>query len=319
LITRLATWLDAFVDWLTKLAPQDSMWQLDIIVRGMMAIVLVSLISGAVGSLVVSNRMAFFSDALAHCAFAGVAVGLLTALVFGVEDQEFRHWITLIRVVFGIVVGLLIAYVTEKSSLPSDTVIGVFFAGALGLGAIFAKAVQRKAYFNLESFIFGSPSVVTAKDLLWLILLLVVTVIFLLFFYNPLVFGSFNTSLARSRRVPARLARYLFIVLLAIIVNLCQQTVGILLINGLLIVPAASASNMSRNLRQLLWGSVALAVGCGVFGMVLSMEINSFFFRNKSDIEIGVGGTVLVLSVMLFALSLAMGRVVKRWRGASGF
>ena len=295
------------------------MWQLDFIVRGSIAILLVSLICGGVGSLVVSNRMSFFSDALAHCAFAGVAFGLLIALVSGVEDKDFRHWITAIRVGFGILVGLLIAYVHEKSSLPSDTVIGVFFAGALGLGAIFAKAVRQKKFFELDSFIFGSPLTVEAEDLFWLIVLLLVTAVFLLCFYNALTFGSFNDSLARSRRVPARLARYLFVVLLGVIVNLCQQTVGILLINGLLIVPAATASNLSGNLRQLMWRSIALSVMCGGCGLLLSQEINNRLHGQGLNFDIGVAGTILVFSVVLFALSLAGGRAIQRWGGARGF
>ena len=317
MLTTLTNLLENFVDWLTLFAAEDSMWRLPFVIYGCLAIVLVSLISGSVGSLVVSNRMAFFSDALAHCAFAGVALGLLIAIVLGVEDEGFRHWITLIRVGFGVIFGLLIAYVHEKSSLPSDTVIGVFFAGALGLGAIFAKVVRNKRIFDLENFIFGSPVTVGPEDLLWLILLLLLTVVFLLFCYNALIFGSFNSSLARSRKVPARLARYLFVVLLGIIVNLCQQTVGILLINGLLIVPAATASNLSGNLRQLLWRSIAIALFCGVAGLLLSLEINHHLAGRR--VEIGISGTVLVLSVVMFALSLAMGRHVQRWGGASGF
>jgi zinc transport system permease protein len=288
------------------------------VMRGCIAIVLVSLISGGVGSLVVSNRMAFFSDALAHCAFAGMAFGLLIALIFDANDVAFRQWITLIRVGFGVVFGLLIAYVDDKSSLPSDTVIGVFFAAALGLGAIFAKVGNRRFNF-LESFLFGSPLAAQAVDLLWLLVLLLFTIVFLFCCYNALVFGSFNASLARSRRVPSRLARYLFVVLLGVIVNLCQQTVGVLLINGLLIVPAATASNLSGNLRQMMWRSIALALFSGVVGLLLSVEINNILDRGRSRIEIGIGGTVLVLSVVIFGLSLALGRHVKRWGGASGF
>lgn len=318
MLTTLISWMTCTVDWLTTLAPADTMWQWDFVVRGAIAIVLVSLICGGVGSLVVSNRMAFFSDALAHSAFAGVAFALLIALVLGVVGRGFQHWITAIMVAFGVLFGLLIAYVHEKSALPSDTVIGVFFAGALGLGAIFEPAVRNKGYFELHSFIFGSPMTVGSEDLIALIVLLLLTVAFLLFCYNPLTFGSFNESLARSRRVHSRFARYLFIVLLGVIVNLCQQTVGILLINGLLIVPAATASNLSSNLRQLLWRSIALALFCGVAGLLLSMEINTQLARRQSHIVIGVSGTVLVLSVVLFALSLSVGRVVKRWGGASG-
>ena len=203
MLTSLLEWLDRLVVAITTIGPEGYIWKNEAFVRAFFAIVLVSLVAGAVGSLVVSNRMAFFSDALADCSFAGVALGLFIALLNGVESERFRHWITLVMILFGVVFGLLIAFVHERSSLPSDTVIGVFFAAALGLGAIFAKAVRRKRLFDLESFIFGDPLQAENEDLLWLVLLVLLTGVFMYYCYNALLFGSFNVSLARSRRVPA--------------------------------------------------------------------------------------------------------------------
>lgn len=304
--TTLTGWIEALVIFITQLAPHGHMWSQDFVVRAFFALVLVSLVCGAVGSLVVSNRMAFFSDALAHCAFSGVALGLLIALLLDFSPDEFRHWIRIIMVSWGIVLGLLIAYVHEKTLLPSDTVIGVFFAGALGLGAIFTQAVRQRRYLSLDSFIFGDPMAVEDGDLLWLLGLLLLTASYLVVFYNPLLFGSFNTSLAKSRRVPAKLAMYLFIVLLGVIVNVCQQTVGILLINGLLIVPGATASYLSKNLRQLLWWSLGLSLFCAVTGLWLSWEITI-----RTGLSVGISGMVLVLSVTQFGLAMALRPLLK--------
>src|SRR5262245_7150934 len=190
-----------------------------------------------VGSIVVGNRLAFFSDALAHCAFAGVAFALMIFLfaVHGFPPGVIKEWTRVIMVAFGVVVGLGIAWVQEKTSLANDTVIGVFFAGAIGLGAVFMKAVSRRSNaFNLENFLFGSPMEATAGDILLLAALAVVTLAFMTWHYNSLVFTSFNSSLARSRQVPIRLSNYLFIALLGVIVNLCLSIVGALLINALL-------------------------------------------------------------------------------------
>src|SRR5262249_43525958 len=135
--TMLSEWLDRGIDAFTRLFPPLTFFSLPWNVRGTLAVLLVSLVCGAVGSLVVGNRMAFFSDALAHCAFAGVALGFLLALGFGAHDPAaFSHWVTPVMVAFGVVVGLSIAYVRERTSLANDTVIGVFFAGAIGLGAV---------------------------------------------------------------------------------------------------------------------------------------------------------------------------------------
>src|SRR3954452_22195925 len=101
-------------------------------VRALIMIVLVGAICGSVGSLVVGNRMAFFSDALAHCSFAGVSLGVLIALATtSFRNPAMLEWLLLlIMVVFGVLVGVAIAFVRERTTLGSDAVIGVFFAGA---------------------------------------------------------------------------------------------------------------------------------------------------------------------------------------------
>jgi zinc transport system permease protein len=262
----------------------------------------------------VANRMAFFSDALAHCSFAGAAFGLLLGLLLAVSDKEkdFHEWILLICVIFGITVGLLIAYVQEKSGLPNDTVIGVFFAGAIGLGAIFVKTAGNRQYFNLESFLFGDPLTVQAPQILWLFLLLILTWVFLAFNYNTLVFASFNDSLAFSRRLRVRLARYLFIALMGLIVNLCLQVVGVLLVNALLIVPAASAGNFARNMRQLFWGAIVVGLSAGLIGLALSWEmVFTDPLNPRLPLQFGQGGVIVVLNVLFFILSMFLGQLWK--------
>src|SRR5262249_17926562 len=149
--------------------------------------------------------------------------------------------------------------------------------------------------------IFGNPLGLQSSDIFQLLLLVILTGCFLCYAFNPLVFGSFNVSLARSRRVPARFSRYLFVMLLGVIVNLSQWTAGVWLINGLLILPGASATNLSRNVRQLVWCSIALAVASGVIGLVLSWEIYAHF-----ELEVGVGGMVILVGAMFFLISLAL-------------
>src|SRR5882672_10400288 len=116
-------WLDWLIGQINALAPAGTFFSFDFIVRSLLAVVLVCLICGAVGSLVVGNRMSFFSDALAHCAFAGVALGLLLSLAVGAaKDGMFAQWgIPFIMVVFGVLVGIGIAYVKETTVLANDT------------------------------------------------------------------------------------------------------------------------------------------------------------------------------------------------------
>ena len=293
--------LDRMILSVTEMFPSGSFFHYPLNLYASLGILLTCLVCGGMGGLVVGNRMAFFSDALAHCAFAGVSLGLIISLVAQIPDENFRESITLIMVGFGVLVGLAIAWVRDRTGLASDTVIGVFFAFAIGLGAILPKIIgQRRRLFNIESFIFGSP-IVERGDLVYLGLLLLATAVFLLFFYNDLVLSSVHPSLALSRNVRVRLLHYLLIVLLGVLVNVCLQIVGTLLINGLLIVPAAAASNVSRNLRQLFWWTLGFTVLAGLGGQWLTWEVNAAFRT-----EMGLGGTIVVLCCLFFFISMAL-------------
>src|ERR1700680_602679 len=115
----MTAWLDNLIEAMCRNVFAGTFLAQEFTLRALLAIILVSLICGAVGSLVVGNRMAFFSDALAHCAFAGVAIGLLTALIFPApKGAPFYTWgMSAMMVGFGIAVGLAIAFVKERSSL----------------------------------------------------------------------------------------------------------------------------------------------------------------------------------------------------------
>jgi zinc transport system permease protein len=271
----------------------------------LLSVLLVTLICGMVGALVVGNRMAFFSDAMAHCAFAGIALGiLLTFLVGNPHDREQFHWLLpLIMVSFGAVVGIGIAFVRERTSLASDTVIGVFFAGAIGFGAMLLTALEKYRAVSVEQFLFGSPMFVQAIDLLYLVVLLILTGVLLMRRYNHLVLGSFNPSLARTRRVALRLNNYIFILLLALIVNFSIAAVGALLINAMLVVPAATASNLARNLRQMFWLTVVLSLAAGLIGLFIA---NTFrpSIGGGHVLEFGIAGTIICVSVLWFFLSM---------------
>src|SRR5579862_5171178 len=127
-------------------------WQYDFNRNAFFALLLVSFCCGSIGSLVVGSRMAFFSDALAHCAFAGVSIGFVffdLCLSHFRDAAEFWNWVTPIMVGFGILVGFGIAYLRNRSGLSSDTVIGIFFAGAVGLAAMLRKLIQSRKLFSM--------------------------------------------------------------------------------------------------------------------------------------------------------------------------
>ena len=309
------SWLEHAITAISQLSiwPQDSFFTQEMNLRGLLATLLVCFVCGAMGTFVIGNRMAFFSDALAHCAFAGVGLGILLSVLGNAGDDEaMRQGITLVMVCFGVAIGILIAFVREQTTLESDTVIGVFFAAAIGIGAIVTRLSRETRYFKIEDFIFGNPLFVDDWQILLLFLLAVVTLAFLCVTYNWLILSSASPSLAHSRRVPIRMCRYLFIVLLAVLVNLSQRITGTLLINGLLIVPAATAVNLSRNLRQMFWYSIGIALVIGAAGRFLSWEINCEFQNRGLRLSIGDSGAIVVLSVIVFVLSMPARRWLRR-------
>lgn len=270
--------------------------------RALIALALVGSICGLMGSMVIGSRMAFFSDALAHCAFAGVSIGFLffELLIGNQNKDDSRFWIvvTPLMIFFGAVVGLGIAQVRHRTRLGSDTVIGVFFAGSLGLAAALSQMVRNRRFFNLEEFLFGDPLQVRSGELLFLVAALALVCLFLRLFFNGLVLGSFNSSLASSRKIQHSLLQHGFIILLAIVVNLSLRLVGVLLINALLIVPAATAMNWSRNLRQMFWLTLVISTSTAVGGLIVSWECSTLGY------PLGTSGAIVLLNVSLFVVSL---------------
>lgn len=308
-------WLDTFLFWLARQAPPQTFFAYSYNLRALLALVLVGLACGTVGSLVVGGRMAFFSDALAHCSFAGVSIGFVVftyvvATYFHRPADEFWDWVTPVMLAFAMLVGYGIAAVRERTALASDTVIGIFFAFCLGLASTLRKVFQSRRLFNLEEVMFGEPLSVRAEDVLYLAVQLAAVVVVLAFIYNSLLLTGFNSSLALSRQVRARLSSYLFIMLLAVVVTLSVRTVGVLLINALLVVPAATACNLANNLRQLFWLTVVLCLAACVLGMGISWEV---YTRTRTDL--GIAGTVILVSVALFVLSALLGPWVRRLTG----
>lgn len=315
---HVGQWLDErvvdFSEWSkSQFGPTTNLGQ-PWLLRGILGGALASLICGVISSMVVSNRMAFFSDALAHCAFAGVSLGLILYVIGLLTNTG----ILAVTIIFGVLVGALIAYVREMTSLASDTVIGVFFAGAMGLGAVLLKVVSSlgvSGAFSPENFLFGDIIAINGVDIVYLTLLAAVMVALLCWLYNRLVFASFSPSLARSRNFPVSFGNYLFIILLALIVNVCLKVVGVLLINALLVIPGATAAVLARNLRQFFWLSVALSLTAGLGGLAIGSNV--VFKIQGHNVSPASGGVIVVLGVALFFLAMLLIRIVRGRRPAA--
>ncbi len=228
--------------------------------QALTALILLAPMAATMGVQVVSFRMAFFSDAISHSAFAGVALGL----IFSINPHVAMP-------VFGILVGLGIMAVQRNSALSSDTIIGVFFSAVMAFGlAVVSRdnAVAR----DLQQFLYGDILTITENDIRWLIGLFFALAAFQIWGYNRLLYIGLNPVVAKAHRIKVFFWQYLFAGLLALVVMFSVWAVGVLLVTALLIVPAATARNLARTAGGMFWWSILVSVTSAVAGLVLSAQ-----------------------------------------------
>lgn len=282
----------------------------------LIAVVLLGVTCGSIGSTVVGNRMAFFSDAMAHTAFAGVALAVLSVIFFaGIRSTRGADpylWVVLpVMIGTGTVVGVLMTAARERTGLTNDTVIGVFFAAAVGLASMVLPEVRKVVNIDPEQFLFGSILFARAEDLVLLAGLCVVTVGLVAWRYNAWAMAAINPSLAKSRGIAVRFDTYLFAVLLALVVNVALRSVGILLINALLVVPAAAAANVARNTREVFAFTLLGTVAACVLGLWLSQHV-TLPIGPAPGLGLTPAGTIVVLCVLGFVGTMAAGTLRPR-------
>ena len=231
--------------------------------NALLAILLITPLFGMLGTMAVDNKMAFFSDALGHSALTGIAIGV----VLGIGNQMVS------MLIFGILWAVLITFVKHNSKMSADTIISVFSSTSIALGLVILA--RGGAFAKYSSYLVGDVLSVTPGDLLALLLTLIATAVIWVLLFNPLLLTSVNAPLAQSRGVRAKLTEYAFTVLVAVAVMMSIRWVGVMLINSLLILPAAASRNVARNAAWYMRLSVLIALCCGVAGLVLSYYLNT--------------------------------------------
>ena len=231
--------------------------------NALLAILLITPLFGMLGTMAVDNKMAFFSDALGHSALTGIAIGV----VLGVDSQMVS------MLVFGILWAVLITFVKHNSKMSADTIISVFSSTFIALGLVILA--RGGAFAKYSSYLVGDVLSVTAGDLAGLLVTLLITAAAWVMLFNPLLLTSVNAPLAQSRGVRAKLTEYAFTVIVAVAVMMSIRWVGVMLINSLLILPAAASRNVARNAAWYMRLSVLIALCCGVAGLVLSYYLNT--------------------------------------------
>lgn len=254
----------------------------DFMCNALLALLLMAPLFGLMSTMIVTGRMSFFSDALGHSAFTGIAIGAICGLAP-----------TAVAVAFSVVFALLFSYVRSRSNQTADTLIGVFSSAAVALGVFIATA-DGGSFTKYNSYLIGDVLSVTPGELGLLALTLGGVVIFWVLSGNQLVLTSVHPQLASSRGLRVELTQTLFTVAIAVVVTLSISWVGLLMLNSLLVLPAASARNVARNLKQYHLFSVLFALLAGICGLVIS-----YFFGSSS------GAAISLCLALLFAMTFA--------------
>lgn len=284
--------METFYAWVAAWAragwlPAD--FQYAFLVRGVLCVLVLAPVLGGLSHLVVARRMAFFSAALGQAALTGLSIALLlgeplTAPYGGIFA-------------FCLLSALGMVYVKRRSTLPPDTLIGVFLALTLGLGICLLVAVTRR--FNIhqvESAMFGSLLTVTDGDLALLIFAGILVCVLLAREYNGLLLDSLSPSLASVENVDSAYVEYLFAVLLTVAIVVSLKVIGALLVEALVVVPAAAARNLARSTRAYLLWSIGIAFLAGAGGLGISTRL-----------LVPTGGAVVLALSLLFFVTLAVG------------
>jgi zinc transport system permease protein len=251
--------LSPIYDLIGRLLPLEVM-QPVFMKQALVALVLLAPMCAAMGVQVVSFRMAFFSDAISHSAFAGVALGLIMS-----AD------VRLTMMGLALLVGLGIAAVGRRSSLSTDTVIGVFFSAMVAFGLAVVSR-DRSVARDMQRFLYGDILTISNAEVVWLGILFLALMTFQAVGYNRLLYAGLNPSLASAHRVRVHVYQYVFAGILSLVVIFSVWAVGVFLVTAMLIVPAATARNLAHSAGGMFWWALVAGLTSAVAGLVLSAQ-----------------------------------------------
>ena len=245
--------------------------------NALIAILLAAPLFGLVGTMIVNNKMSFFSDAMGHCALTGIAIGVL----LGIENYAVS------MLAFAILFAIGIASIIESDVSSSDTIIGVFSSAGIAVGIVILSA--NGGFSKYSGYLVGDILSITKNEIFVLAAIFLVVISVWVISFNKLMLASLSADMAKSKRINVKLYKNLFAVLIALIVTVSIKWVGMLIINSLLVLPAAAAKNIVKSMRAYHIVSVLFSLFSGICGLVLSYYIGT-----------SAGATIVLISSIIF-------------------
>jgi len=257
--------------------------------NALLAVLLVTPLFAILGTMVVNNRMAFFTDVLGHSALTGIAIGVL----LGFHDP------TLPMICLAVVLAIAINLLKNATRASVDTVLGVIMAFIVALGIVILS--RQGGFVKYTSYLIGDILAVTPQQIAWFFVIAVVVLGYWYMAGNAMILTSVNSSLARSRRINTFLIETSFTILLALVVIVSIRLAGILIINSLLILPAAASRNLTRNSHTYTAWAVIISILSGITGLIVS-----YYWGTAS------GATIVLFASGCYGVSALLGRYVMK-------
>lgn len=249
--------------------------------RAIIAGIMISIITALVGIFLVQKRLSLIGDGLAHAAFGGIAVGFLlniNPLATGI--------------IFSLLGSLGIQRLIEKTKSYGDSAIALVLAGGMAIAIVIIGHV-RGFNANLFSYLIGSILSISEFDLLLLGLVLAAVLLFVAFFHKQLLFTILNEDLARLSGINVPLLNSALIVITAITTVIAIRAVGILMVTGLIVIPALTAFQLAKSFRESAVYAVAMSLFCVLAGIAMA-----FIF------DLPPSGVIILAMLGVFSLSL---------------
>ena len=273
----------------------------EFVVNGFMCALIVGPLLGGIGTMVVIKRMAFFSQAVGNAALTGVAIGVI------IGESYTAPYVSMFS--FCILFAMLLNFTKNRTQMSSDTLIGVFLSISLAIGATALLWVSAKVNTHiLDTVMFGSILTVNDTDINVLLVTTILTACVAIPLYNRMLLASLNPSLAHVRGVNVHALEYVFVLLVTLLTVACVKIVGAVLVEALLLIPAAAARNLNRSTRGfVIWSVVFSTVSC-VAGVYVPMRF---------DLPVPSGGAIILAAAMIFVVTMGIRMAFPRYREAT--
>lgn len=269
--------------------------QYNFVINAMLSAIIVGPVLGAVGTLVVAKRMAFFSNAIGNAALTGIAIGILLG------EPVTGPYISLFS--FSIIFAIVLNFSKNRSNMSQDTLIGVFLSASIAIGSTLMLSVTRTINIHiLDGFLFGSILTASSADITLLFVIAVLTILIGKTTYNRLLLSGLNPSLAKVRKVPVMAYDYMFVIIIALITVASVKIVGAILVEALLVIPAAAARNVSRSMKSFIIYATLFSTISAVTGIILPMEMK---------LPIPSGGAIIIIATVFFFITLII-KMIRR-------